>query len=396
VSLHASRPADRAGFQENKTINGKRNKEKTDKKLLNRVFLLTAAGVLLLLGALGVVRALQPEEPEELVVFTQPEAETVDIQTVEVTPSPSPEPVSYENTVTLLVDRTPVITFASEYEAKQTLWDYLTLCAAAPEGERFISAQFDCELILTQADRYAEPMDAHEALVLLESNLQLVPVEVTAQRIAYAETEPEVQQSTEDALAKGCRIFTQIGTGALTQTITQVTYRAGEETQTGAPVSTTLREARTTILRVGAYTKSDTSGTAQRLDGPDGKDAGDLKLAYPMRGKLVKYFGYNGGVMNNGVEITNNAGTNVTAPGEGLVVYCGERGAYGFVVDIDHGNGFVSRVTHLSDVQVEMNQRVFLGDPLGVLAETDDGSKPVMHYELLIDGIPYNPLHYIG
>ena len=86
----------------------------------------------------------------------------------------------------------------------------------------------------------------------------------------------------------------------------------------------------------------------------------------------------------------------VTAPAEGLIVYCGERGAYGFVVDIDHGNGFVSRLTHLSDVVVEMNQRVFAGDAIGVLAEDPDGGKPVFHYELMIDGIPYNPLYYIG
>jgi murein DD-endopeptidase MepM/ murein hydrolase activator NlpD len=77
------------------------------------------------------------------------------------------------------------------------------------------------------------------------------------------------------------------------------------------------------------------------------------------------------------------------------VVFCAERGAYGFVVDIDHGNGFVSRLTHLSDVQVELNQRVFIGDPVGVLAEDTDGGKPVLHYELIIDGIPYNPLFYI-
>ena len=46
-----------------------------DKKQLNRIFLLPAAGVFLLLGVVGVVRALRPAEPDELVVFTQPEAE---------------------------------------------------------------------------------------------------------------------------------------------------------------------------------------------------------------------------------------------------------------------------------------------------------------------------------
>lgn len=367
-----------------------------DKKLLNRIFLLSAAGVLLLLGVIGAVRALQPEEPDELVVFDEAEAEVIDIQTVEVTPSPSPEPERYENTVTLLVDRTAVMTLASEYEAKQLLWDYLTLCAVAPEGERFVSAKFDCELILTQADAYVQPTDANDALAMLENDPQLVPVSVVTQRIEYAETSPDVQESTEDALAKGTRIFTQIGAGAKTETVTQVTYRSGEVAELGQPLSLTLQEARATIIRTGTYTKKDTSGKAQRLDGPEGKDAGDLALTYPMRGQVAAYFGYNEGVMNNGIDITNNAGTTISAPGEGLIVYCGERGAYGFVVDIDHGNGFVSRLTHLADVQVEINQRVFQGDQIGTLAEDEDGEKPVFHYELLIDGIPYNPLYYFS
>ena len=366
-----------------------------DKKQLNRIFLLTAAGVFLLLGVVGVVRALRPAEPDELVVFTQPEAEVVSVDTVEETPVPTAEPVTYENSVTLLVDKQAVMTLTSELDAKRMLWDYLSSMAVAPEGETFVSARFDCELILTQADPYTKPMESAEALNLLVANPQLVPVEVVTERVEYAETSPEVQESTEAALQKGRRIITQLGAAALSETVTRVTTRAGEVTALGTPETTILRESRATILRTGAYTKKDTSGTAQRLEGPEGKSAGDLKLSYPMRGQVVKFFGYNHGVMNNGLDLSNKAGTDVTAPGEGLIVYCGERGAYGFVVDIDHGNGFVSRLTHLTNVQVEMNQRVFAGDLIGSLAEDEDGGKPIFHYELIIDGIPYNPLYYI-
>ena len=175
----------------------------------------------------------------------------------------------------------------------------------------------------------------------------------------------------------------------------QATYRAGVLQETGTPVTTTLREARATILRTGTYTKKDTSGSPDRLEGPEGKSKGSLKLAYPMRGQLTGYFGYTDGKMNYGLNIMNMPGTNIVAPGEGVVIYCSERGAYGFVVDIDHGNGFVSRLTHLKDVQVEMNQRVFQGDKVGTLAEDEDGDKATFHYEVIVDGIPYNPLYYI-
>lgn len=367
-----------------------------DKKHLNRLFLLTAAGVFLLLGVVGTLRALRPEEPEELVVFTQPEAEIVSVDTAEATPAPTAEPTAYANSVTLLVDKQAVLTLSSELEAKRMLWEYLTAAAVAPEGERFVSARFDCELILTQADPYVKPLDPAEALALLTANPQLVPVEVVTERVEYREASPEVQESTEPSLQKGRRIITQLGTAARSETVTRVTTCGGVETALGTPETTILRESRATILRTGAYTKKNTSGTAQRLEGPQGKSAGSLVLTYPMRGQVVSYFGYTDGVMTSGIDISNKAGTAVTAPGEGLIVYCGERGAYGFVVDIDHGSGFVSRLTHLAGVQVELNQRVFAGDAVGVLAEDPDGGKPVFHYELIIDGIPYNPLNYIG
>ena len=367
-----------------------------DKKRLNRIFLLSAAGILLVLGALGVLRAMRPVVDTSPVVVEEAKVETVNVETVDASPAPTAEPETYEDTVLLLVNRVPLMTLSSELAAKQMLWEYLSSLAVAPEGERFLSAKFDCELILAQADPTIKPMDEGAALSMLSQNLALVPVVVTTLRTETSETPPAVSETTEPALPKGERIITQLGTGSLTQTSMQAVYRAGALLETGAPETKTLRLARETMIRTGTYTKAKTSGTPDRLEGVEGKSKGDLKLGYPMRGQVVHYFGYVEGKMNYGLEISNSAGTNIVAPGEGVVVYCGERGAYGFVVDIDHGNGFVSRLTHLSDVQVELNQRVFIGDPVGKLTPDADGGKPVLHYELLIDGIPYNPLFYIG
>ncbi len=366
-----------------------------DKKLLNRIFFTTAAVVLLALGVVGALRAAQPEEQSGTVVMEQTQPETVSMEQVQSTPAPTVVPIAYENTVTLMVDRVPVMTLGSELAAKQMLWEYLSSCAVAPTGERFLSARFDCELILTPGDPYVKPLESGEALQLLARDPALVPIRVTTLRSESGETSPEVTQSDEAALPKGTRMITQLGAGSTTETTVQAVYRAGELIETGAPVTQTQRAARATILRIGTYTKKDTSGTPDRLEGAEGKSKGDLKLGYPMRGQVVHYFGFVNGKMNYGLEISNSAGTNIVAPGEGVVVYCGERGAYGFVVDIDHGNGFVSRLTHLSDVQVELNQRVFIGDKIGVLAADEDGGKPVLHYEVIVDGIPYNPLFYI-
>ena len=366
-----------------------------DKKLLNRIFLLSTAGVLLVLGAIGALRAMRPEAQTGPVIVEQVETDLVNMETVEMTPAPTVQPVTYQNTMTLLVDRLPVMTLSSELAAKQMLWEYLS-SAAAPEGERFLSAKFDCELILVPGDPLVKPLEAASALQTLLQNPNMVPVRLTTMRTEQIETAPEMSQSTEPALPKGARVIAQLGAGALSETRIQAVYHAGVLVETGLPETRTIRAARETIVRTGTYTKAKMSGTPDRLEGVQGKSKGDLKLGYPMRGQVVYHFGYVYGKMNYGLRISNSAGTNIVAPGEGVVVYCAERGAYGFVVDIDHGNGFVSRLTHLADVQVEMNQRVFIGDVVGKLAADAESNKPVLHYELLIDGIPYNPLFYIG
>ena len=349
----------------------------------------------LLLGVFGALRASRPVVDTSPVVVEQAKIDTVNVEQAQSTPAPTEQPITYANTVTLLVDRVPVMTLTSELAAKQMLWEYLSGHAIAPQGEQFLSAAFDCELILTPGDPTVKPLEPAEAQNLLAQNPALVPVLVTTLRTETSVTSPETNDSTEPALPKGARIIAQLGIGAVTQTSTQITYRAGALLETGAPETKTLHVPRATMVRTGTYTKKDISGTPDRLEGVEGKSKGELKLGYPMRGQVTRFFGYVNGKMNYGLEISNSAGTKIVAPGEGVVVYCGERGAYGFVVDIDHGNGFVSRLTHLANVQVELNQRVFIGDEVGKLAEDEDGGKPVLHYELIVDGIPYNPLFYI-
>jgi len=104
-------------------------------------------------------------------------------------------------------------------------------------------------------------------------------------------------------------------------------------------------------------------------------------------------FGTEDGVFHRGVDIEAEAGSPVLAPGEGIVTFCGLRGEYGFTVDIDHGNGCVSRLTHLTDVKLELNQRIFAGNVVGLLSAdgAGDREKPLLHYECIMDGVPVDP-----
>ena len=128
---------------------------------------------------------------------------------------------------------------------------------------------------------------------------------------------------------------------------------------------------------------------------PAGKDAGELKFIAPCRGTLTSAFGMRGGAMHYGVDYSLKPGGAIVAPESGTVVFCGERGDYGLVIEIRHGNGFVSRLSHRASPAVELGRHVYKGDQIALLAREENVSDPHLHYELLIDGVPYNPLQYL-
>ena len=365
-----------------------------NKKNLNRIFLLSVAGVLIVLLVIGIVR-INRQLSETPILMEETEHTLPDVVTIQLTPKPTEVPALPEEAVTLLVDKVPALTLSSEGAAQRLLWNYLTDSAAAPEGETFVSARFDCELIITPAEAGSVVAAENDALVLLMNLPETVPVRMETVRTDYASDETAVNATDNAYLDKGSRIISQIGSGGLQKSVVARTYVAGKLVEEGEPTVTTVRSPRATIVENGTYDKKDKDGEPDKKQGEKWKAPGDMTLALPMSGTVSSNFGYRNGEMHNGVDILGKAGGEVTSPGEGVVRYCGERGSYGFTVDIDHGNGFVSRLTHLENVSVELHQRVFAGDAIGTLAEWDAGeAKLHLHYELIGDNVPVNPLFY--
>lgn len=313
------------------------------------------------------------------------------LETVETEITPAYPLGAYE----IVVDGTPVLALKDRAEAEALLWDNLNAQAVAGVGEIVENAVYDCTIYVTAATGSVQVVDRATALSMLSSSPSLIPVKVTAVRTEYAIGTTDSSTQNDAAIPKGMRVITQLGQGVYTATSTVLTYRAGALVQTGEPVAQTITGARQSIVRVGAYTsKSEKPG---KTDGPTGKNKGELSFIYPMRGKVSKYFGFYDGVMHNGLDVNAQAGAQVSTPCDGIVVFVGERGTMGTVVDIDHGNGFVSRLTHLSELSVVLNQRVYQNDPIGKLTACDNEALAThLHYEILVDGVPTNPLFYIG
>ncbi|WP_329741322.1 M23 family metallopeptidase [Dyella sp. A6] len=129
----------------------------------------------------------------------------------------------------------------------------------------------------------------------------------------------------------------------------------------------------------------------------------DLKpTGMPVHGGYISsYFGmrpdpFNGRVeLHSGLDIAVPYGTPVHAVAEGMVTFAGVRRGYGNVVEIDHGNGYMTRYAHNSVLLVHPGERVSVGQVISKVGMTGRTTGPHVHFEVWYKGHVVNPLAYV-
>lgn len=122
---------------------------------------------------------------------------------------------------------------------------------------------------------------------------------------------------------------------------------------------------------------------------------------WPVKGFVTSGFGRRrapiagGTSMHKGLDISNRVGTPVRAPARGAVTFSGPDGAYGICITVDHGNGIVTRYAHLQKSLVRVGDYVQRGDVIGALGNTGRSTGPHLHYEVVLNGTPVDPMRYI-
>jgi murein DD-endopeptidase MepM/ murein hydrolase activator NlpD len=96
-----------------------------------------------------------------------------------------------------------------------------------------------------------------------------------------------------------------------------------------------------------------------------------------------------------GVDFDVPIGSDVLAVAEGVVTYSAERNGYGNVVEIDHGNGYMTRYAHNSSNVVEVGTRVHVGQVVAKVGSTGRSTGPHCHFEVWLNGRPVNPMAYV-
>ena len=167
----------------------------------------------------------------------------------------------------------------------------------------------------------------------------------------------------------------------------KTTYVNGEETERTILSSVTLKEP----------------GTEYRLRGtkprPTWYPTGSFR--WPTSGRVTSYFGGRkspggiGSTNHKGIDIAVPRGTPIYAADGGTVTYSGWMSGYGYLVEINHGNGYVTRYGHNSSLTVSVGQHVYKGQQVARAGSTGNSTGNHCHFEVRYNGVAKNPLNYL-
>lgn len=162
-------------------------------------------------------------------------------------------------------------------------------------------------------------------------------------------------------------------------TITKV---AGEETDRDEISTEVIKEKKDKIILVGTAERPKTAATGTFIVPLD-------------RYTFSSGFGYRWGRLHKGVDLAVGTGNPIHAADGGKVVRASYYGGYGYCVEIEHEPGVVTRYAHCSQILVSVGDLVYQGQTIALVGNTGNSFGSHLHFEILINGSPQNPVNYI-
>ncbi|MFP4361680.1 MAG: M23 family metallopeptidase [Alphaproteobacteria bacterium] len=99
---------------------------------------------------------------------------------------------------------------------------------------------------------------------------------------------------------------------------------------------------------------------------------------------------------HHGIDLAAPGGTAIYAPAAGEVIWVGPRGGYGNMIEVDHGNGVLTRYAHLRAYFVERGDTVAPGERLGEMGRSGRSTGVHLHYEVLVDDRHVDPARLLA
>ena len=221
----------------------------------------------------------------------------------------------------------------------------------------------------------------------LSNAVPYLTVMVTERQNYVEDIQYDITYTDDATMYKGDYKVLSKGVYGTADVVADVTYVNGEETERTVISSVTLTEP---------VTEQRAQGTKAR---PSWYPTGSFR--WPTSGRITSYFGYrNTGIRgastnHKGIDISVSYGTPIYAADGGTVTYSGWMGGYGYLVEINHGNGYVTRYGHNSSLTVSVGQHVYKGQQIARVGSTGNSTGNHCHFEVRYNGVARNPLNYL-
>ena len=332
---------------------------------------------------------------------TAPPTPTATPAQLRVTPVPTPIRVQVQreyppDALDLVADGRVLFTVRNAEDGQLAVERYLQENAQLGLGDdqRLIRAGFDQKLSLESPSGRGELLNLEEAVNTLKADESLLPIVRTVVRCVIERGQVETINQENVRLTAGSRIYRNMGVYPYTLSYYETVYRgqaAFSEAKTNEFVVGQGKVDQ--LVEDGGWVKEAASPGA----GPEALPVSGFAPMWPVEGTISTSFGMTDRGMCYGTEISTESVTRVMAPEGGVVVYCGDRGELGLVIDILHDEtGCLSRIIGCQRPLVELYQRVKKGEQVAVLPEPKGDTRlVVLRYELLINGLPENPEKYL-
>ncbi|MEM7780415.1 MAG: peptidoglycan DD-metalloendopeptidase family protein [Pseudomonadota bacterium] len=99
--------------------------------------------------------------------------------------------------------------------------------------------------------------------------------------------------------------------------------------------------------------------------------------------------------MHNGIDYGGPIGSPIYSAAAGRVTFVGWKSGYGRVIDVDHGNGVLTRYAHLHRYDVAVGDVVEVGETIAGLGNSGRSTGPHLHFEVRVNGRPVNPRPFL-
>ncbi len=100
--------------------------------------------------------------------------------------------------------------------------------------------------------------------------------------------------------------------------------------------------------------------------------------------------------LHTGLDFPADVGTVIHAAAGGVVVTTAKHPEYGNLVEIDHGNGLLTRYAHTSKMLVKAGDLIRRGQPVAEVGNSGRSTGPHLHFEVLVQGVPQNPVRFLA